>query len=181
MTAGDQTQPTSPSTDGALGPATRAEADELLQELAGPGTSLRDDQWTAIDALGNRRASSTPSVVATLEDGARRDLKTSSRPLAPLEWEHVAVTYDGHRLALYLNGRLASQSDGVVFAKTGPETLRLVLGRHSSGAFHRQFRGQLDEVRLDARAWSAGEVLTRYRIGLKAIAAFSAAGDAATK
>ena len=55
MTAGDQTQPTSPSTDGALGPATRAEADELLQGLAGPGTSLRDDQWTAIDALVNRR------------------------------------------------------------------------------------------------------------------------------
>ena len=55
MTAGDQTQPTSPSTDGALGPATRADADELLQGLAGPGTSLRDDQWTAIDALVNRR------------------------------------------------------------------------------------------------------------------------------
>ncbi|AYJ32860.1 ATP-dependent DNA helicase RecQ [Corynebacterium xerosis] len=55
MTAGDQTQPASPWTDGALGPATRAEADELLQGLAGPGTSLRDDQWTAIDALVNRR------------------------------------------------------------------------------------------------------------------------------
>lgn len=55
MTAGDQTQPTSPSTDGALGPATRAEADELLQGLAGPGTSLRDDQWRAIDGLVNRR------------------------------------------------------------------------------------------------------------------------------
>lgn len=55
MTAGDQTQPVSPWTDGALGPATRAEADELLQGLAGPGTSLRDDQWTAIDALVNRR------------------------------------------------------------------------------------------------------------------------------
>ena len=36
-------------------PATRAEADELLQGLAGPGTSLRDDQWRAIDGLVNRR------------------------------------------------------------------------------------------------------------------------------
>lgn len=35
-------------------PATRAEADELLQGLAGPGTALRDDQWTAIDGLVNR-------------------------------------------------------------------------------------------------------------------------------
>lgn len=36
-------------------PATRREADELLQGLAGPGTSLRDDQWVAIDGLVNRR------------------------------------------------------------------------------------------------------------------------------
>ncbi|MDK8768180.1 RecQ family ATP-dependent DNA helicase [Corynebacterium freneyi] len=36
-------------------PATRREADELLQGLAGPGTSLRDDQWAAIDGLVNRR------------------------------------------------------------------------------------------------------------------------------
>lgn len=39
------------------GPATRAEADELLRGLAGPGASLRDDQWRAIDGLvnGHRR------------------------------------------------------------------------------------------------------------------------------
>lgn len=36
-------------------PATRREAVELLQGLAGPGTSLRDDQWVAIDGLVNRR------------------------------------------------------------------------------------------------------------------------------
>lgn len=34
--------------------ATRDEANELLQGLAGPGTALRDDQWTAIDGLVNR-------------------------------------------------------------------------------------------------------------------------------
>src|SRR2546430_816843 len=36
----------------------RAEAEEHLRALAGPGASLRDDQWTAISALvtGRRRA-----------------------------------------------------------------------------------------------------------------------------
>jgi hypothetical protein len=126
-------------------------------------------------------AASTPSVVATLADGSRRDVKTSSRPLTPLEWEHVAVTYDGDRIALYLNGRLAAQSGGVAFEKTGPETPPLVLGRHSSGAFYRQFRGQIDEVFLDARAWPAGEVLDRYRNGLTAVTAASAVQDPATK
>src|SRR5437764_4173657 len=31
--------------------ALRAEAEALLQSLAGPGTSLREDQWTAVRAL----------------------------------------------------------------------------------------------------------------------------------
>src|SRR5437763_17173918 len=31
--------------------ALRAEAEALLQALAGPGTSLREDQWTAVRAL----------------------------------------------------------------------------------------------------------------------------------
>ncbi len=110
-----------------------------------------------------------PSVIAWLHDGGRRNLQTSSRPLTPLEWENFVVTYDGSRLALYLNGRLAAQADDIKFAERTSPTPPLVLGRHSSGAFHRQFRGQLDEVRIDARAWSAEEVLSRYKNGLKAI------------
>ncbi|MCS5480403.1 ATP-dependent DNA helicase [Corynebacterium sp. YIM 101645] len=35
--------------------ATRARADELLTGIAGPEAQLRDDQWTAIDALVNHR------------------------------------------------------------------------------------------------------------------------------
>ncbi|QXB19274.1 ATP-dependent DNA helicase, RecQ-like [Corynebacterium coyleae] len=35
--------------------ATRTQADELLKGIAGPEAMLRDDQWTAIDALVNQR------------------------------------------------------------------------------------------------------------------------------
>src|SRR5699024_2658312 len=35
--------------------ATRDRANELLTGIAGPGAQLRDDQWTAIDALVNHR------------------------------------------------------------------------------------------------------------------------------
>lgn len=34
--------------------ATRSEANQLLEGIAGPGAQLRDDQWTAIDALVNQ-------------------------------------------------------------------------------------------------------------------------------
>ena len=38
--------------------ATRDQAQEILEQLAGPGATLRDDQWTAIEALvvGRRQA-----------------------------------------------------------------------------------------------------------------------------
>ena len=31
--------------------ATRPQAQAILEQLAGPGATLRDDQWTAIEAL----------------------------------------------------------------------------------------------------------------------------------
>lgn len=34
--------------------ATRERANQLLEGIAGPGAQLRDDQWTAIDALVNQ-------------------------------------------------------------------------------------------------------------------------------
>ncbi|MFC3848798.1 RecQ family ATP-dependent DNA helicase [Corynebacterium hansenii] len=66
MNAGDSSQSPQPPTErprhdqaphdqAPYEPATRAEADELLQGLAGPETSLRDDQWRAIDGLVNAR------------------------------------------------------------------------------------------------------------------------------
>lgn len=34
--------------------ATRTQADALLKGIAGPNAQLRDDQWSAIDALVNK-------------------------------------------------------------------------------------------------------------------------------
>lgn len=117
-------------------------------------------------------AQSRPSVIASLKDGQRREISMASRPLTPLAWEHVAVTYESRRLTVYLNGRLAGQAEPVDFTPEPPSEPQLVLGRHSSGAFHRQFRGQLDTFRIDARAWTADEVLSRYRDGLKRVSDF---------
>lgn len=44
--------------------ALKTDADELLAAIAGPGASLRDDQWAAIDALvNNHRRIDRKSVV----------------------------------------------------------------------------------------------------------------------
>ncbi|MEV6771710.1 RecQ family ATP-dependent DNA helicase [Nocardia sp. NPDC051030] len=46
-----QTQTAALPTDSAAAPSLRDAAEQLLRELAGPGARLREDQWTAIEAL----------------------------------------------------------------------------------------------------------------------------------
>ena len=76
-------------------------------------------------------------------------------------WYHVAMTYDGSMLKLYVNGAL----DGSV-AATGsiaPTIQPLRIGGPSSGPWW--FKGRVDEVSLYNRALSASEVLAIYQAG----------------
>jgi N-acetylneuraminic acid mutarotase len=76
--------------------------------------------------------------------------------LAPGAWRHVALTYDGTTLALFLDGAqvASSEASGVVCASTAP----LVLGGFAEG--NANFHGAIDEVRLYDRALPPGEVLS---------------------
>jgi len=69
-------------------------------------------------------------------------------------WTHLASTFDGSTLRLYVNGALAGSKaiSGSVAATTNP--LRIG-GNTIWGEF---FTGQIDEVRLYNRALSAGEI-----------------------
>ncbi len=74
-------------------------------------------------------------------------------------WYHVAMTYDGSFLKLYVNGN----PDGSLMA-SGPMTTSahpLWIGGESSGSWC--FNGRLDELRLYKRALSASEIQAIYR------------------
>ena len=69
-------------------------------------------------------------------------------------WSHLAVTYDGTSVRLYVNGGIADTSTyaGSIPASTGP----LRLG--GNAIWQEWFSGDLDDVRVYNRALSAGEV-----------------------
>src|SRR5262249_54057381 len=71
-------------------------------------------------------------------------------------WSHVAVTYDGAAIRLYVNGAQVSS-----VARTGPITTSTDPLRIGGDPFYGQyFQGTIDEVRIYNRALSAAEVQT---------------------
>jgi hypothetical protein len=76
-------------------------------------------------------------------------------------WYHVAMTYDGAFLKLYVNGKLdgSAAACGPVLTSDQP----LVIGGESPGPWN--FNGLIDEVSLYDRALSDTEVLSIYGAG----------------
>jgi hypothetical protein len=109
--------------------------------------------WTPVIAAGPRRR---PAYALYAGPGARALVRTRGRSRPALAtstrrvrgWTHLAATYDGRRLAVYLDGaRVARRAArGALAAGRGP--LRI------GGSF----TGTIDEVRLYSRALSAAEI-----------------------
>ncbi len=77
--------------------------------------------------------------------------------LTPGTWYHVAGTYDGATIALYLNGTLAAKA-----VRTGTVTVDnkiLTIGNNENG--NRAFDGVIDAVAVWSRALSSSEVFAR--------------------
>jgi hypothetical protein len=96
---------------------------------------------------------SRPAAYATL-NGAIRGI-TGTAPMPANTWSHLAVTYDGANMRLYVNGALVRTvaRTGVIAATNGP----LHIGGNAvwGGEF---FAGAIDEVRIYNRALSAQEI-----------------------
>ncbi len=77
-------------------------------------------------------------------------------------WHHVAGTFDGNQLRLYVDGNLADSMDhtGAIATTTYPVNI----GRNSQNV-DRFYEGAIDEVRIYNRALSEGEI--RYIAGDK--------------
>jgi hypothetical protein len=76
--------------------------------------------------------------------------------LALNAWSHLASTYDGSTLRLYVNGVLVSSTAaaGSLAASSG------VLRIGGNGVWPEWFAGLIDEVRVYNRALTAGEIQT---------------------
>jgi hypothetical protein len=94
---------------------------------------------------------------------ADQGVRTTS-PIAVGEWSHIAVTYDGATMRLYVNGALvASRAQSGVLA-VGNGALRIGGNNSFAGEF---FRGLIDEVRIYNRALSAAEITSDMNSGIQ--------------
>ncbi|MFC1499206.1 LamG-like jellyroll fold domain-containing protein [Verrucomicrobiota bacterium] len=76
------------------------------------------------------------------------------------QWHHLAVTYEGMRASLYVDGYLVGQ---ILVKESFPELESICLGQQprqgkALDAFYRLFGGRLDEVQLYSRALDAAKI-----------------------
>ena len=85
------------------------------------------------------------------------DRNVDGTALLPLDaWSHLAATYDGAWLRLFVNGSQVSQ-----VAQTGPITVSAgVLHIGGNAVWSEWFAGRIDEVRLYNRALTAAQIQT---------------------
>jgi chitodextrinase len=107
-----------------------------------------------------------PEVGGIFADG--KHIVIAPLPLATNTWTHLAVTYDGAKLKLYVNGLLVTNSPVTSTITTSTNPL-FIGGDQTMGQY---FHGRIDEVRVYNRALSAGEVQTDMNTPVGYIAPF---------
>ena len=96
--------------------------------------------------------SETVTVGGTFTVGGNRNVFT--RTALPINtWTHLAVTFDGAMIRIYVNGvQVATQ------AQTGALTTSTSALMIGSNAFNERFIGRIDEVRVYNRALTVAEI-----------------------
>lgn len=86
---------------------------------------------------------------------------TNNTPLALNTWSHLAMSYDGASLRLYINGSLAGSRalSGTMTTSGNP------LGIGGNSVWGEYFAGRIDEVTLYSRALAGNEIAAIYGAG----------------
>ncbi len=94
---------------------------------------------------------------------------TSTSAFSDDQWYHVATTYDGAKIRLYINGVLELSADSTS-THSGNEKLQV---GYDQGNDQLLYRGQLDNLKIWNRALSSFEVLARSNWALPTITSVS--------
>jgi len=95
-------------------------------------------------------------------------VSSNTFPATNTNWYHVAATYDGSTMKLYVNGNLeASKSftSSITYDSSIPWTIGSTAAPYRALAFPRTFNGVIDEVEIFNRALSQAEIQAIYRRG----------------
>ena len=97
-------------------------------------------------------------ATAAEKPGSKLTYLLADEPMVQREWQHVAGTYDGSELRIYINGRLAGKSQEQQGKIHYPPRAEFFLGGYKDENEHYPLAGQIHEVRLYDRALSAAEL-----------------------
>ncbi len=118
-------------------------------------TGWRDVIFKAVDMYYLEASSDIANVPGAGGTFAPTPLYATAQLLANT-WTHLAVTYDGAMLRLYVNGiQVSSRAQtGAIRTSTGPLTIG------GDATFGQYFQGRIDEVRVYNRALTAAQIQT---------------------
>lgn len=80
--------------------------------------------------------------------------------VVPNQWVHVAVTYDGSQLKIYLNGTLSNTVAATGVPWNSPENLYVGFDPGCGGRI--PYNGKMDDVQIWSRARTASEIANSY-------------------
>ncbi len=82
----------------------------------------------------------------------------STSALQKNKWTHVAATYDGAEVNLFIDGLPAGTTSYTLPFGTSSQPIRIGAAADDGGSLNRFFDGQLDEVKVFSEALSAGQI-----------------------
>ena len=90
---------------------------------------------------------------------------TEAHSLPYDQWSHLVGTYDGERLALFINGELADELAWEGSISYGERPLQIGRNGYYTDRLAHYFMGSLDDIRIYDRALSSSEVEALYSEG----------------
>jgi hypothetical protein len=131
--------------------------------------NVHDERWEVLEKAGaywmNIRTDSRRLRVGAFfgacqgQPNAKWRYTDSRTPIPERKWTHVASTYDGAALRIYINGVLDQTL--AISGTTCANSEALIIGakvKPSAGISEAFFDGRLDDLRVYKRALSAGEI-----------------------
>lgn len=108
------------------------------------------------DGLALRHSAADGKLIFTLGDGAMGEHTLEAQvPLQPQQWQHLACTYDGATMRIFLNAtQVAERPEGFAF-RVLPSRPACVGASNAANAL---WRGRLDELALLRRALGPDEI-----------------------
>ncbi|MCR9199195.1 MAG: PQQ-binding-like beta-propeller repeat protein [Planctomycetaceae bacterium] len=114
------------------------------------------------------------SIALATEDGPQRlTYVISPQPFESGQWSHVAATYDGQVVQLFVNGQLAGSSKLPSGPIRYPERAWYEIGAYHDSDEYFRMRGGIQEISVYQDALAAGEITALYDSGRRRFPAAS--------